>query len=364
MFKNIELYKSNIHEIVDRINKLHKDVSQKKGGNIFFRVYLDSDGDVFKILDIGGYDYGKNSEIERYAQDLCRLMEESFTKRAPVMDDAIPILLPFLGIGDFSTFVTGEIYFAQGTSWSRPCLENLRDYKNFEPIGTSSWYKKILKICEQIMLHAKGSGVPFSKAFFSPLDLAEALRGGEIYIDFFEDPEGVHELLEYCTNALIIFMEDVYALIRKNLGEEVYALRHFDSVINNMSEDIACLISPEHYREFAAPYTQRIINHFGISNMHCHSRALYLVKEICNLDNVMNLWIAADPNQPRPIDRLEEMIEDAKGVCLTIDCNSIEELEQNLETARRGNVSFALYVKDLDEGITATKRFRELMNEL
>lgn len=363
MFNKIEFYKSNIHEIMGRITKLHEDVAHKRGGNIFFRVYLDSDGDVFRKLDIGGYDYDKDSEIERYAHDLCKLMEESFAARAAVMDDAIPFLLPYLGIADFSTFVTGDIYFTQGTSWSRPCLKNLRDYKYLEPLGTSAWYKKILKICEQIILISKGSGVPFSKAFFSPLDLAEALRGGEIYIDFFEDPEGVHELLDYCTTALIKFMDDVYSQIRRHLGNEVYALRHFDGVINNMSEDIACLISPEHYREFAAPYTQKIINHFGISNMHCHSRALYLVKEICSLDNVMNLWIAADPNQLRPIEKLEEMIEDANGVCLTIDCKSMDELEDNLEIAKKGNVSFGLYVKDLDEGISATKYFQKLMKD-
>jgi len=360
MFKEVYQYKNNFEELINRYNKLHRDLNEKKTGNLFFRVFLKSDGDVYTKLDIGGYDYNKYEEIRRYAHDLCSLTEKALSVRSSVGDDAIPIILPFLGIGDFSAFVTGDIHFAKETSWSRPSLKRIRDYKNIEPLGSAHWYKKMISICTEIMQISKGSGIPFSKAFFSPLDLAESLRGIELYTDFYEDPEGVHDLLGYCTDALIFFMEDIYALIRHHLGDKTANLYFYDSIINNMSEDIACLISPEHYREFAAPYTQRVINHFGKSNMHCHSKALYLVKEICKLDHVMTLWLASDPNEPRAIDNLGQMIEDANGVCLAIDCSSIEEIEKNIETARKGNVCFFMFAESPEEANEATKRFRKL----
>lgn len=360
MFQKLEAYKSNVHEIMDRMNKLYDAAAQRKGGNVIFRVLLNSDVDVYSNIKINEYKY--EDDIEKYAYDLCKVMEESFIARISVPDDAIPILSPVLGIGDYSAFVTGDIYFTKDTSWSRPSLKNLSDYKKLEPLGTAPWYNRFLKICEQIMINSKGSGIPFTRGFFSPLDLAEALRGTEIYTDFYDDPEGVHELLDFCATATIQFAEDIYALARKYLGEEEYAMWYLDGVIN-MSEDIACMISPEIYREFEAPHTQRVINHFGRGHMHCHSRALYLVKEICSLDNVVNIWVATDPNQPRPIDNLEQLIKDANGVCLAIDCESIDELEANIEIAKKGNVSICLPVKDLAEGIAVTEQFRKLMRE-
>lgn len=62
---------------------------------------------------------------------------------------------------------------------------------------------------------------------------------------------------------------------------------------------------------------------------------MYLVKEICGLNNVANLWLATDPNAPRPIDHLDSLIEDAAGVCLAIDCEDFSEIENNIDKLKK-----------------------------
>jgi hypothetical protein len=339
------------------MNRLYDDAYNHRGGNLLFRVLLQSDIDVYTKIKINKYNY--EIEADKYSRDLCDILYDSFEARKDVLDDAIPSLSVNLGIGDYSAFVTGDIYFSSDTSWSRPTLKNLKDFRNIEPLGTAPWYKKFLQICEYIMTNTKCSGIPFARGFFSPLDLAEALRGQDIYTDFYDDPDGVHELLNYCADATIKFAEDIYSIAKKYAGNEKYSMWFMDGSIN-MSEDIACMISANTYREFAAPHTQRVINHFGKGFMHTHSRAMYMVKEICSLDNVVNLWLATDPNQPRPIDCLERLVEDANGVCLAIDCLSMDEIEKNMKIALKGNVSLCLPVVNIQEGITSVKKFREL----
>jgi len=358
MYKKIDYYKPNIDTVFSRMDKVAKDAIEKKNGNILFRVLTPSDIAIYSKIDVGSYNY--DSDLNLYINDLSDAYAESFSERRNILDDAVPVISPILGIGDYSAFLAGDIYFSTDTSWSKPSLLKISDWQNLPEVGSNYWYKKFLEICAEMIKVSKGSGIPFSRGFFSPLDLAEALRGNNIYYDFTDSPDELHKLLNYCADATIQFAEDIFSIARKYLSDEKYAMWYIKGAIN-MSEDIACMISPELYREFGAPYTQKVIDHFGVGFMHTHSRAMYMVKEICSLKNVANLWLATDPNQPVPVKCLEQLIDDAQSTCLAIDCSSFEEFENTLDIARKGNVSYCLPVSDANEGQKLTQKANELL---
>ena len=185
------------------------------------------------------------------------------------------------------------------------------------------------------------------------------LRGAEIYYDFYDEPVKIHELLDYCADATIMFATDIYNLVDKYYKDTKYGTWYTKNMIN-MSEDIACMISGDTYREFCRPHTQKVIDYFGIGYMHCHSRAMYLVKEICSMQNVVHLWLATDPNQPRPFEHLQELIKDANGSVLAIDCENFQEIEDNFKIMKKGNFSICLPVKSIEEGIKLVKNFNQL----
>ena len=101
----------------------------------------------------------------------------------------VPSLSPVLGIGDYSAFVAGDIAFQPDTSWSKPVLDRVDGYKDLPALGTAPWYGRFLRICEKLLQRFAGTEIPFMRGFFSPLDLANALRGDAIYLDFYDDPE-------------------------------------------------------------------------------------------------------------------------------------------------------------------------------
>jgi hypothetical protein len=360
MFKTIDSYKIDIDKTFSESKKLYDDALHKIPGNISFRTLPPSDVEIYTRLDLTKYNY--ITDVDKYAEDLISLLDESYTKRALIDDNMIPTIFPILGIGDYSAFVAGDIIFKKDTSWGQHILNEIDDYKKLPPIGTAIWYKRFLEISEALIKKSASKEIPYMRGFFSPLDLAHALRGEDIYYDFYDEPEKVHELLNYCADAIIHFAEDIYNLVEQYYRNTKYGTWYTKNCIN-MSEDIACMISGETYREFCMPHTQKVIDHFGIGYMHCHSRAMYLVKEICSMRNVVHLWLATDPNQPRPMEHLESLIKDANGAVLAIDCDNFEEIENNFELMKKGNFSICLPVSSIDEGIELTNRFRKCNKE-
>lgn len=357
MFRELSYYKPDLVKTVGMMDKVYRDALNHKVGNVTFRALPKSDVALYSRFDLTKYNY--ENDIEQYAKDLCELYRESFEERRNVDDNMVPSVSPVLGIADYSAFVCGDIKFHRDTSWFKPVLREIEDFKSLPKLGTAYWYKNFLNICEEILKISSPAGIPFLRGFFSPLDLAASLRGEAIYTDFYEFPAELHSLLDYCADALIAFAEDVYSLAHRYLAGKKYGMWHIKDCIY-MSEDTACMISPKLYRKFCAPYTQRVIDHFGIGHMHCHSRALYLVKEICSLDKVASIWIATDPNQPRPIENITYLIDSSNGVCLSIDCDRFDEIEGNIEELRKGNFSITLPVETAEEAEQSARDFWEL----
>ncbi|MFA7076130.1 MAG: hypothetical protein WC152_05625 [Candidatus Izemoplasmatales bacterium] len=361
MFKNIENYKLDIDNSFKENYKLYNNSLNKKVGNISFRVLPPSDVSFYQELNLCNYNFDIDNDIKKYTNDLINLLDKSYSERSEIDDNMIPAVFPILGIGDYSAFVAGNIIFQPETSWGEHVLKNIDDWKNLPPLGTSPWYKKFLNISEELIKKSYKQGIPYMRGFFSPLDLAHALRGEDIYYDFYDEPIKLHELLNFCADATIKFAEDIYALVEKYYKNTKYGMWYTKNQIN-MSEDIACMISGDTYREFCRPHTQRVINHFGTGYMHCHSRAMYLVKEICDLDNVVHLWLATDPNQTRPIDNIEQLVKDSNSVVVAIDCERFEEIEENYEKMKNGNFSICLPVSSVEEGIEMVNRFNKLVS--
>jgi hypothetical protein len=356
--ESIAWYKPNIDKTVERQRYSHAVALERRAneGCVTFRALPPSDIAPLDAIDLTSYRF--ETECDRYAKDWLKLLEASMNARREVDDNFIPNVSPMLGIGDYSAFVHGDIYFSRNTSWSKPVLTSIEGWKDFPPIGTAPWYRRFLQISEYLIHEAAKGGIPYMRGFFSPLDLAAALRGQDIYYDFYDDPEELHALLDYCANCTIHLATDLKAKCAESLGDTSYGMFYQDGI--NMSEDIACMISAELYREFCAPHTQKVIDAFGKGYMHCHSRAMYLVKEICALDHVATLWLATDPNQPRPIEHIEMLVRDARSVCLNIDCNDFSEIENHAGALFKGNFSVCLPVKDIAEAISLTERAKGL----
>ncbi|MFA6649491.1 MAG: hypothetical protein WCS48_05335, partial [Candidatus Izemoplasmatales bacterium] len=62
----------------------------------------------------------------------------------------------------------------------------------------------------------------------------------------------------------------------------------------------------------------------------------------------------------RPIDHIEQLVKDANGVAVAIDCDTFAEIEQHYSEMKKGNFSICLPVKSIEEGIKYTTLFERL----
>lgn len=114
-----------------------------------------------------------------------------------------------------------------------------------------------------------------------PLDIAEMMWGCELFYAIYDEPELVHGLLELITDTYIAFMEKWFDLI-PSYGEincHWPSIRHRGHIF--LRNDSAMNLSPELYKEFAAPYDMRLLEHFKGGVVHFCGKGDHYLPILC-----------------------------------------------------------------------------------
>jgi hypothetical protein len=92
-----------------------------------------------------------------------------------------------------------------------------------------------------------------------PLNIAFKLRGQELFVDMFENPKAVHNLMNVTTR-LVIEGTRLIRAEQARFGESMNYASISNCVVN--------LISPSLYEEFVMPYDERISRSFEVFGIH------------------------------------------------------------------------------------------------
>ena len=124
-----------------------------------------------------------------------------------------------------------------------------------------------------------------------PFDLAHLIYGDQLFLDMYDDPSFVHELLDLCTKLYI----DATKILKKALGEPLESCYHGHALIQGIhmanggiriSEDTATLLSPGHIDEFVIPYDKRALDEFGGGFIHYCGKNDHLLDAYLALEGV------------------------------------------------------------------------------
>lgn len=343
MFKDISYYKPDVDSCVERIRRFFSSPPGTLGPLLYtFPGVLEAKG---PRLD--SYDY--ETQLTQYLDDYLEYQAELMEMRRGLEDDWVPAVGPYLGIGEYSAFVAGEIEFGPDTSWVQPVLPDKEALDSLKLDPRNKWFLMLNLATRYMVERIAPYRIPFARGYYSPLDLAWSLRGEAIYLDLYEDPAWVHKLLGFCVDAIDWFARAQNAQVFRDGLVHKFASLHTAPDRIAISEDIASLCSPSHYVEFGLPYTQELIRRFGQCDIHCHSAGAHAVPEFLKLRGLRQLQIVDDPNQRRPVTILEELIQripsltdgTADTPALAINA-SAEEVEQCFELASKAKVVFCV----------------------
>lgn len=265
-------------------------------------------------------------------------------------NDYIPSLNGGFGIGINSAYFSGmDITVGVETSWVHPYIKDWKDINKLKRDENSKWYKILKRMVSRIVELSEGDYLPSSFSHFAPFDMANALRGNQIFYDLYDEPERVHQLMDISADAIIWLEMELRKMISPVQGGTAIAGMWFPGNALFLSEDASDLCSADIYTEFAKPYTQKVLEKIGGAYIHHHAKGFHIHKGIAGLEKLKTLEISWDPNCPRPIDCLGKVYEDTGSVPLMTRCTA-KDVYEKIDEMKQGRLVLMLDVCSLEEG--------------
>jgi len=129
-----------------------------------------------------------------------------------------------------------------------------------------------------------------------PLDAAHLIYGSDIYIDMYEDPDLIHDLLKLVTETYIDRMNKV----KPYLNDETDGFNfHWKQLYPGrilLRNDSAVNLSPDMYKEFSMKYDDIVFEEFGPASMHFCGRADHWIFDMAKSENILALNFGHMPN--------------------------------------------------------------------
>lgn len=289
--------------------------------------------------------------------------DHNYRVRRHVEDDLLPVARVSFGSAAYGAFLGADVVFKQGAGWSRPLLANYRQLDRLEFDEQNEWIQRQQAACRYFVQAARGKFAVCETEQMDGLNLVELLRGSAVYTDLYDYPQELHRLLDFAArfnirltgmqrNILapgLLYEDGLFSIFRIWLpGQAVW-----------VSVDAYALCSAGVFRDFGAPYLQRVIDHFGGGWLHLHSSAIRLLPELVKLKGLLGIGICDDPNAPAGFDLLPQIRQVTGDMPLQIDC-LVEELEQGL--ARRQLPGGVMYM--VKQGIETVAQANRLMEKI
>ena len=122
-----------------------------------------------------------------------------------------------------------------------------------------------------------------------PLDLCELMWGGEMFYAMYDEPELVHGMLQLVSDTYTAFLNRWYEIFPRNshLNAHWDSFRHRGTIV--LRDDSAMNLSPDMYREFAAPYDGLLLQRFDGGVIHFCGRGDHYVPELSALPKLFGI---------------------------------------------------------------------------
>ena len=288
-------------------------------------------------------------DVEQFVQACVANLRHFMAVTKDLEDDFIPAYTPGFGTGVNSAFVSGApVTFGADTSWSKHVVQTWEDLDQLRLDENNPWVTVIRRACAQSAALCDGDYVTSTYHHFAPSDMANALRGNQIFYDIYDAPNQVARLLGFCADATIWLEKLLRQSAPQYMGGRHAAYMWFEGECCYLSEDNADLCAPRFYTELYRPATQKVLHELGGAYIHHHAKGRHIHKEIAQLQGLRAVELSWDPGCPRPIDMLEEVLEWTGNTVLQTRCTA-EDVYRYIDVIKKGRVSLMIDVTSLQQ---------------
>ncbi|MFA5341559.1 MAG: hypothetical protein WC332_07265 [Clostridia bacterium] len=330
-------------------------------------LYDSERGTLIQVKDVSGIDvprrgldsFGLPDNMNTYLDYLVENQRIFWNTREQLQDDIIPSLTARYGIAEHSAFMGGEVSFTENTSWHHKHVEDYSNYTLSKVDETNIWRNLVIEGMRYLKNKVKDEFFIRYRGADGPLDIVNALRGNDIFYDFYDEEEGLMELASKCTDAIIYMLKQQQSIVTEYKG---FVVSGFDVIMprgyaGHLSVDATTMLSDEMFRRFEIPLLQRIGNSFDGLFFHIHSVGSHVIPAICEIDKIKFVEISNDPNSLRSIEVYKKYEKELNNKIVIVTVNQ-DEIIQNASFLKDRKTIIWYDAKDMEDAKKAVDLVR------
>ena len=279
-----------------------------------------------------------------------------------IEDDFIPSTQPWYGIAEHTAFLGGEVDFTETTTFHHQICENLEDWRSLKLDRDNFW------------IHLVADGIDYMRRKWEefipvrmrgadgPSDIANAIRGNELFYDIYDEPEELAEMMAFCSKAVnfTLDLQRSYATQINGGAINGFGIWTPGKHVGHISEDFSTMISRELYEEHFLPALEDCVKDCDSAMLHVHSLGERMIPVFAGVDNIKIMELSSDPNCARAVDVYRKYREELKDKTIVI-APTYEELINMGDLFETNKTIIWYYAKDEEDvkrAMAAVEKYR------
>ncbi|MCU0645707.1 MAG: hypothetical protein MUC94_15795 [bacterium] len=256
------------------------------------------------------YDFNLDRQLTEWLDFKLAAARPIWHAKANLDDDTIPSICPQFGIAEHSAWLGMEVLLQKDTCLSIPSIKSLEDLDRLQISETAQWFQYMKKGYDYLRSQQDGSFVLSIRGTMAPMDLANELRGDELFMDFILQPEFIHRLMKFLVDVIDWYYRHLQKWADDIDGGSVQYIGGGwmdKNIIGHLSNDAALLCSPEIYDAFAFPYEVELAKKYRGVFYHVHNERMHFIPQLVQLPGLKLLEVSNDPRTPGTLEDLDRI---------------------------------------------------------
>lgn len=292
-----------------------------------------------------------HGQLEEWLQALLDYYRPLWKIKNDLDDDTLPNICPWFGIAEHSAWTGAEVHLQETTSLPVPFIHELADVEKLSFTPAQPWFQLMKRGYEWLRHRQDGTFLLSLRGTMAPLDLANAIRGNDLFTDFFLQPELVHRLLEKLSQGIRWYFSHLLDWSDCVQDGKVFWITGGwmpKGTFGHLSNDATLLCSADSYRDFSYPVEKELVSHYEGSLYHIHNEKWHYVPLLASLPGMRLLEVSNDPNAVPTLEDLDTVYRHT-GDCNLLLHGTSEQVRRHIAELRRRNVFLQISCRDRDD---------------
>ncbi len=279
-----------------------------------------------------------------------------------IEDDFIPSTAPWYGIAEHTAFLGGQVDFTESTTFQHQICEDLEDFRSLRLDENDLWIRLVAggmeymrsKWEEYIPVRMRGAD--------GPSDIANAIRGNELFYDPYDDPDTLQEMMKFCSKA-VNFTMDLQRAQATNIGGGCingFGIWTPGKCVGHISEDFSTMISRDLYEEHFLSALRDCVKDCDSAMLHVHSLGERMIPVFAEIDKIRIMEISSDPNCARAVDVYRKYRDVLQGKVIVIapTYEELTKMHDLFESSKTVIWYYAMDEADAKRALDAVEKYR------